>query len=157
MAGLAALCGRMASLLRQQSRRDSLTGLLDRRGLHHAAERCGPVGPGDRIPWSVAGDRLSCDLADPWRTELRCGDVLARTGGDEFVLLLPGDEVAAGATVERLRERTPRPVGVSAGITPRAARSDLERSLRRADALLHDSGRAGRGRTHRAGTPTVSA
>ena len=91
------------------------------------------------------------------RAQLRRGDVLARTGRDEFVLLLPGDEVADGATVERLRERTPRPVGVSAGTAPRAARSDLERSLRRADALLHESGRADRGRTHRAGTPTVSA
>jgi diguanylate cyclase (GGDEF)-like protein len=62
-----------------------------------------------------AGDELLKSMVDHAKQELRRPDLLARYGGDEFVLLLP-DTNAEGArlTAERIRERiaaTPLVVG----------------------------------------------
>jgi diguanylate cyclase (GGDEF)-like protein len=51
-----------------------------------------------------AGDVVLRDVAAAMRAVLRPGDVLARVGGEEFVLLLPGvDMQGAGPLLERLR------------------------------------------------------
>lgn len=54
----------------------------------------------------AAGDRALVEISARLREVTRCGDVLARYGGDEFALLAPGlgaDELRG--TAERLRER----------------------------------------------------
>ena len=52
----------------------------------------------------VVGDRVLADLGRSWRESLRTGDILARHGGDEFVLLLPATSPeSAGSVLRRLR------------------------------------------------------
>jgi diguanylate cyclase (GGDEF)-like protein len=38
----------------------------------------------------AAGDRLLVDIAGAWSASLRPGDLLARFGGDEFILMILG-------------------------------------------------------------------
>lgn len=64
-----------------------------------------------------AGDRVLCRFAAVLASGLRAGDLLARTGGEEFALLLAGSDAAqAAAIVERLRERVRAEVAHPAGV-----------------------------------------
>ncbi len=85
---------------------DSLTGLINRRGLHDHLDAWLPD-HGTPIPVAVlfvdldhfkdvndslgheAGDELLCLAAERLRTSMPADAVVARQGGDEFVLLLP--------------------------------------------------------------------
>ena len=106
--------------LREQADRDWLTGLHNRRYLarevdrHAAAPGAGPFslavldlddfkGINDRFGHQ-AGDRVLMRVAALLLGELRGQDVVVRTGGEEFVLLMPHTEAgAAAACCERLR------------------------------------------------------
>jgi GGDEF domain-containing protein len=144
--GLLAL-GRMATT-------DPLTGLRDRRGLELAAQRaltdCRRAG----VPLSVVhldlddfkaindnfghavGDRVLCDCAKYWTAMLDPDQILARVGGDEFILVLPGsDRIEAEMLLAGLRFGSPTPW--SHGIAELRADDDLERCLLRADAALY--------------------
>ncbi len=141
--------------LRAQAGTDQLTGLLNRSGFLAAAVRERAIADRYGTPLSVAvldldgfkeindnhghgaGDRVLADLAAAWRGRVRAGDVLARHGGDEFVLLLPdtrrGDAVDA---LERLRCPEAQ-VTWSVGVSEWLSGEDLDTCLADADRELY--------------------
>ena len=109
--------------IQQAARTDALTGLLNHGAMQirlreeiararrdHAPLSCVIVDLDDfkRVNDSrghQAGDDLLRAVANLLRDELRPYDQVARYGGDEFVLLLPGsDEATACAVAERIRD-----------------------------------------------------
>ncbi|HLM27337.1 MAG TPA: GGDEF domain-containing protein [Thermoleophilaceae bacterium] len=94
-----------------------------------------------------AGDRLLKQAAGAWSGVLRATDLLARRGGEKFVLALSSTSPQADTgIIERLREVTPEGVTCSAGLVRWDGRESAEDLLGRADAALHAAKRAGRDR-----------
>ena len=90
------------------------------------------------------GDQVLVQTARAWSDELRTGDVLARAGGDEFVLLLPSTSAAQALTVlERLEQATSQ--GFSAGLAPACAGCTVEDLMRDADGACYEAKQRGRG------------
>lgn len=90
-----------------------------------------------------AGDRVLVRLGAVLRAQTRSADVIARLGGEEFVVLLPGaDVVHAESYAERVRAgfaadlRLPR-VTVSAGVTAAVAPASVQELLQVADSALY--------------------
>jgi diguanylate cyclase (GGDEF)-like protein len=87
----------------------------------------------------AAGDGLLRDVAVCWRGEARAADLVARIGGDEFAVLLPGaDEVAAHDVVERLVHALPPGITVSFGIAEWDLRESAGELMARADLRMYD-------------------
>lgn len=65
----------------------------------------------------LAGDRVLREVADRLQEGLRQGDLVARVGGDEFVVLLPGcsDSTSARAIADGLRARLQPPYALPDG------------------------------------------
>jgi diguanylate cyclase (GGDEF)-like protein len=108
--------------------------------------------------WDHAtGDRILQHVAAIIRQRLRRGDLAARFGGDEFVVLLPETDMDAAVAVAReLRLRvaaasTAWSVTISIGVAGTAASgTDGASLLAAADAAMYQAKRAGRNRVHRA-------
>ena len=154
----------------EQALTDTLTGLRNRRALDLALEGLGPEPMAvvhldlDRFKevndalGHAAGDHLLAEVGRRLMAHSRREDFVARIGGDEFVILMPGmdrDEVALSrvATIlvtlgEAVEWRgIGLSVGASAGVilsamAPGLSGPDL---LARADAMLYAAKRAGRG------------
>jgi diguanylate cyclase (GGDEF)-like protein len=103
----------------------------------------------------IIGDRILATIASALRERLRPTDLIARFGGDEFAVLLPGVTLAeATATAERIRENLmgssdpglPKGVTVSIGLTAATSSDDLDRLLERADGAMYDAKEQGRNR-----------
>lgn len=160
--------------LRELANRDALTGLFNRRYLEDSLPR--ELGRSQRrgTPLSVvamdidrfkrfndsfgheSGDAALRACARSMVTSLRSGDIACRTGGDEFILILP--ECSAGQAralvarlctiIKRIRVRnagrTLETLTLSAGIceAPEGA-SDSLRMLRAADEALYAAKRTG--------------
>lgn len=148
---------------RALSETDPLTGVANRRAwdsaLEHALHH-----PGGPVCVAVldldffkafndsrghgAGDELLKSAAAMWRSTLREGDLLARTGGEEFSVLLPGCSTAdAHVIAERLRRQVPSAQTVSVGLAQWDHVEGAGQFVGRADAALYAAKAAGRNRT----------
>lgn len=105
----------------------------------------------------AAGDEVLRQFAASARAELRARDVLARWGGEEFLLMLPDTLPAdAQAVLARLRTRVARlelpgvaferPLSFSGGLTTRNGREPLAATVNRADKALYQAKSSGRDR-----------
>jgi diguanylate cyclase (GGDEF)-like protein len=105
----------------------------------------------------AAGDEVLRRFAACARAELRAGDVLARWGGEEFLLMLPDSgEPAAEAVLGRIRARVgeqrvdgvgeERRITFSAGLTARRGAEALADTVNRADKALYQAKSSGRDR-----------
>lgn len=155
-----------AAALRRLARTDPLTGIPNRRAFVDELERTLALSRRSGQPVSVAlvdldhfkecndsrghaaGDALLREHAATWQPYLRDTDIMARFGGDEFALLLPGcDDVEAQATVERLCRLKVGGRTCSVGLASWDGHEDLDALLSRADAALYEAKRSGRART----------
>ncbi|GAC1327032.1 MAG: hypothetical protein NVSMB17_00550 [Candidatus Dormibacteria bacterium] len=93
------------------------------------------------------GDELLRTVSSSWRAVLREVDVLARFGGDEFGMILPGCTLAGAEVIaERLRETMAEGQTYSAGMAWWDGHESGPALFARADALLYECKRSGRGR-----------
>ena len=159
--------------LHEERSRDPLTRLLNRRAFMETAEgvlrdrRSGPwavvVGDIDHFKqvndnWGHAcGDRVLQQISLVLQQQVRQGDLVARFGGEEFVLLLQRASLLdAESVVQRVRQQLEsadvpglpngRRVTVSFGIAPVQSLEHLSKALSRADAMLYEAKQAGRNR-----------
>jgi diguanylate cyclase (GGDEF)-like protein len=148
------------------ARRDELTGLVNRRVLREtldaeieaAAARHGTLSLAildldafkkvNDHRGHQAGDRLLRAAAAAWASELREGGTIGRYGGDEFVVILPGLDIAAGAqATERLRRAVPDGATCSAGVASWDGSQTSTQLIAAADAMLYAAKAGGRDRT----------
>ena len=118
----------------------------------------------------LAGDDALRRVAEAISSGLRGGDAAYRYGGEEFLMVLPEQDVGVAATIaDRLRlavealgipHEANAPGGVvtiSAGVAVLAEAGDADDLLREADAALYEAKKAGRNtvRTSGGGPPGV--
>ncbi|MFF7710909.1 diguanylate cyclase [Pseudomonas sp. NPDC007930] len=162
---------KLETQLTQLANADPLTGALNRRAFNQrfelARQQPGPLclalldldhfkRINDHFGHAV-GDEVLMAFARLCQAEARQGDVFARVGGEEFVFLLPGCELAdaqgflarlaealAGTSISGLPKGLA--VGFSAGVTACPAGLALDAALKRADQALYRAKANGRGR-----------
>ncbi|MTV39768.1 diguanylate cyclase [Duganella radicis] len=167
---------RYAERLRRLSTLDALTGALNRAGLEMQGKRTGLRAQRGGRSLAVimidvdyfkvindtyghpVGDEVLRHLARLVRLELRPHDLLARFGGEEFVLVLDGvDREAALKVAERLRARIEYEIVEFDNLSVRYTASmgvvcsdqhdyDLIRLISAGDAAMYEAKRAGRNR-----------
>ena len=157
---------------------DDLTGLVNRRHMQELLENERMRLERSAQDWCVAlidldhfksvndahghaiGDEVLRSLSRHAHKLIRRTDVLARWGGEEFVLLLPNTPIGMAVTsLERLREHvdaTPLmvhgielPVSFSAGLTEHQRGESVAQTLERADKLCYRAKTLGRNRVER--------
>jgi diguanylate cyclase (GGDEF)-like protein len=154
----------LLSRLEQMAITDDLTGLPNRRAWQVWLPREMNRAKRDGVPMCVAmidldgfkelnderghqaGDQILKEAASAWTATVRSTDMLARYGGDEFVVLLPGCDLEdAGDVVGRIISATPRGQRLSVGVARWDGVQSPDALLAEADARLYEAKRAGGG------------
>ena len=168
---------RLAAEANVLAQTDPLTGLANRRRTLGQLGKCVSSAEAMGEPFSLVtfdidhfkqvndsyghqmGDDVLVRVAGIACGQMRDSDLLGRTGGEEFVWLLPGATAdVAWAAAERLRQRIEResagedlpPVTVSIGHATWREGEDVETLLGRADAALYAAKSLGRNRVRKA-------
>ncbi|WP_347310514.1 GGDEF domain-containing protein [Defluviimonas sp. SAOS-178_SWC] len=178
MEELAALNARLRTAQRtaeEQALTDALTGLANRRALDHALVRVLDAAARGGRGFALlhldidffkavndtfghaAGDLVLSHVAAILRRATRKQDIVARVGGDEFVMILPGpvDEAMVATIARRIIAELEVPVmfegapcrisgSIGATLSGLYERPDADRMLSDADAALYVSKRRGR-------------
>jgi two-component system cell cycle response regulator len=163
--------------LRRMASLDILTGVYNRRYLIERANRF-LADPANHPAWVVvldldhfksindqhghaAGDRVLQSVGALFRGFFRAGDVIARSGGEEFVLLLRDREREEVLNeMEALRQRVEAlnpeglPLTASIGIAAHVGQADFELIQEHADRAMYRAKELGRNRVVIAGTWT---
>lgn len=139
---------------------DELTGLYNRRYMRDELSRMTARAARRDLPFAIisldvdglktvnderghqAGDALLRGIADALRSVLRTEDIAVRTGGDEFLVLLPdADRGEAVKVAYRIRQKAAAIIepgaSVSAGISVWRRGNDPDDALRQADEELY--------------------
>jgi diguanylate cyclase (GGDEF)-like protein len=161
--------------LREQATHDGLTGLFNRRHFLALAEAEWDRARRYGRPLSLlmcdidlfksindrfghdAGDRVIVAIAQACRDHTRGADIVARVGGEEFVVLLPETNADdAQVLAERLRQavgvlRLSHPEAdlaatISIGVADESGAKDVAEMMKRADRALYAAKRDGRNR-----------
>ncbi len=154
---------------------DALTGLLNRRGFEIEFGQLLPAGNGHELAVAAldldlfkdvndrfghaAGDEVLIAVADALKTGVRRGDIVARAGGDEFLLLFNLYDSVRDLVgiLDRIIERIEQPINLDNGVAKLSASvgvstfiigsdQDLAAAMARADAALYRAKYAGGGR-----------
>jgi diguanylate cyclase (GGDEF)-like protein len=169
-----AILSRLNARLRALAHTDGLTGLLNRTGFAAAAARQRGMSRRRKEPIALAiidldafklvndqgghaaGDRLLVELGQAWTAALRPGDLLARFGGDEFLLLMPG---VADDQIETPLARLARahPAEWTAGAVVCWPDESLDAAIERADKRLYEARKARRAREETARAARTAA
>lgn len=160
--------------LNRERNLDPLTSLLNRRAFYEAAAQY--FAEHDHTPTSVLmcdidffkkindgwghtyGDQVLRDVAECLRASTRQHDLVARFGGEEFVLLLPRtDSATAHGIAQRIQNhlaqaRYAQPnhehLTLSVGITTLGPQEPVDAAIERADRQLYHAKQAGRNCIH---------
>jgi diguanylate cyclase (GGDEF)-like protein/PAS domain S-box-containing protein len=160
--------------LLQLSERDTLTGLLNRRGFENYLEQAIAAGgaptlallyvdldhfkPVNDLYGHPVGDVVLREFAQRLRQLVRPNDAVARLGGDEFAIVLSGvpskdqgvvvaDKILAAAHAPFEIGERHLSIGASVGLAYDASDNEgLTGLIKRADAMLYQAKAAGRGR-----------
>jgi diguanylate cyclase (GGDEF)-like protein len=157
--------------LEEISRKDPLTGTLNSRAFNETAQREMERTSGNWHPYTLAyldiddfkavndslghaaGDELLVTVAETLADNIRNSDVLARVGGDEFVILFPETGAArARRAMHRLKDNVVQkmkekrwPVTLSVGLVTFLTPADsVDKMLQQADGLMYEAKRSGR-------------
>ncbi|MEN9936666.1 MAG: serine/threonine protein kinase [Chloroflexota bacterium] len=170
-----ALLERQASELREQSIRDSLTGLHNRRYINELLPQLFAAARRHGRPLALAcldidhfkhvndtffhtiGDQVLAGIARILREHLRGADSVARIGGEEFAVLMPETSLHDALQVcERLRVGVAQSdwgslapglqVTISIGLATDAGCADSQELMHHADTLLYAAKHTGRNR-----------
>jgi diguanylate cyclase (GGDEF)-like protein len=174
------------ALNRELATRDALTGLLNRRAMIELMAREHPRIERGQGPLAIAlldidwfkrindnlghgaGDEVLRRFAALLKAQLRAADALARWGGEEFLLLMPGTRVDdARGVLDRLRHEVCTgdaldgiapglKVSFSAGVVEVAEGESQDAAIDRADRALYRAKQNGRNRIE-AGRPYLPA
>ncbi len=163
MAGLVKETHQQAQQLELLSRTDALTGTANRRYLEYLLIKAIATAEHGNSPLQLAffdldhfkrfndqnghaaGDKLLQQLAANWRSILPSSDVLARFGGDEFVLLMTDTSAADSVPrVEALCTNIPFDQSCSVGIASYRSGDTADSLITRADDALYAAKEKGR-------------